>query len=131
MTIILPDDLKIKELDISHKELTILPDLTKYTKLEKLYWTDMIWLLWEILKSLGDWNGSSSLKEIIDKSYRFYVYYYNKKNRYKKINLVIYCFMFFIKPVDFINIYGSPENYSKILLAGGNVNSLYKYLETK
>jgi len=100
-------------------------------KLEKLYWTDMIWMLWDILKAEAEWKGSNSLKEIIDKSYRFYVYFYNKKNRYKKIFYVIYCFLFFIKPIDFINIYGSPENYSKILLASANINSLYKHLETK
>lgn len=100
-------------------------------KIEKLYWTDMIWILWDILKAESEWKSSANLTEVIDKSYRFYVYYYNRKNRYKKIYLVIYCIMYFLKPIDFINIYGSPENYSKIILAGGNVNSLYKYLETK
>ena len=97
-------------------------------KLEKLYWKDSAWLLWEILKAEGDWKCSQSLKEIIDKNYRFYVYYYNKKNRIKKSYFIISTFMYFLKPVDFVNIYGSHENYAKLLLANGNINSLYKHL---
>ena len=37
MELELPDDLEITELDISNKGLTNLPDLSKYTKLKKLY----------------------------------------------------------------------------------------------
>lgn len=98
-------------------------------KIEKIYWKDFSWLLWDILKSEGNRKNHSRLNEIIDKSHRFYVYYYNKKNRYKKMNLVIYCFLFFLKDIDFINFYGTVSDYAKVVLACGNVNSLYKHME--
>jgi hypothetical protein len=98
-------------------------------KIEKLYWKDFAWLLWDVLKMEAARLNHARLKEIIDKSNRFYVYYYNKKNRYKKINFIIYCFLFFLKEIDFINFYGSMSDYAKVVLACANVNSLYKHME--
>ena len=98
-------------------------------KVEKIYWKDFAWILWGILKAEAEWKNHTRLKEIVDKSYRFYLYYYNKKNRYKKMYFVIYCFLFFLKDIDFINYYGNVENYSKIILSCANVNSLYKHME--
>jgi len=98
-------------------------------KIEKLYWKDFIWILWDILFAEAEWKNDNKLKEIILKSYKFYLYYYNKKNRYKKIYFIIYCFLFFVKYIDFINFYGGIADYSKIILACANINALYKHME--
>ena len=98
-------------------------------KIEKIYWKDFIWILWDILNAEAEWKNDNKLKDIIQKTYKFYLYYYNKKNRYKKIYFIIYCFLFFVKSVDFINYYGGIADYSKIILACANNNALYKYME--
>ena len=98
-------------------------------KIEKVYWKDFVWILWEILRAEAEWKNNPKLKEIVDKSYKFYLYYHNKKNRYKKMYFLIYCFLFFVKNVDYINYYGGTGDYSKVVLACANVNALYKHME--
>jgi len=100
-------------------------------KIEKIYWRDFVWLLWEIVIQEARVKNNETIVDIINKNYRFYVYYHNKKNKFKKIYFLIYSILIFIKPIDFtINIYGSFENYNKIILATANVNSLYSYIQT-
>jgi len=99
-------------------------------KIEKIYWRDFIWLLWEIVIHEANLKSNNIIVEIVNKSYRFYVYYHNKKNKFKKIYFLIYSILILIHPVDFtINMYGSFENYGKIILATANVNSLYSYIQ--
>lgn len=53
-----------------------------------------------------------------------------KKNKFKKLYFLIYSISIFIKPLNAsVNIYGNFENYSKIILATANVNSLYNYIQ--
>ena len=99
-------------------------------KIEKIYWRDFIWLLWEIVIQEANLKNNNIIVEIVNKSYRFYVYYHNKKNKFKKIYFLIYSILILIRPLDFtINMYGSFENYGKIILATANVNSLYSYIQ--
>jgi len=97
-------------------------------KIEKIYWKDSIWIIWHVLKIEVEWKNQDNLKEIIDKSYRFYLYYYNKKNRYKKIYLVIFSMACLLREIEYTNIYGNLDNYSKVILACANINSLYKFM---
>jgi hypothetical protein len=99
-------------------------------KVEKIYWRDFVWLLWEIVIHEAKLRNNETINEIVNKNYRFYVYYHNKKNKFKKLYFLIYSIMIFIKPLDTsTNIYGNFENYSKIILATANVNSLYNYIQ--
>jgi hypothetical protein len=99
-------------------------------KVEKIYWRDFVWLLWEIVIHEAKLRNNEIINEIVNKNYRFYVYYHNKKNKFKKLYFLIYSIIIFIKPLDTsINIYGNFENYSKIILATANVNSLYNYIQ--
>jgi len=98
-------------------------------KIEKIYWRDFVWILWDIVIHESNIRNNDTLKEIVNKNYRFYIYYHNKKNRYKKLYFLIFSLIIFIKPVDLnTNIYINFENYSKIILATANVNSLYNYI---
>ena len=99
-------------------------------RVDKLYWKDCMWILWNIIFSVSQYMSCQNpyFKEVIERSYKFYEYYYNKKNRYKKISIVIYTLILFIKPADFGYLYGNRENYSKIILACANCNSLYKHM---
>ena len=99
-------------------------------KVEKIYWRDFVWLLWEIVIHEAKLRNNETINEIVNKNYRFYVYYHNKKNKFKKLYFLIYSISIFIKPLDTsTNIYGNFENYSKIILATANVNSLYNYIQ--
>ena len=99
-------------------------------KIEKIYWRDFVWLLWEIIIAEAKLKNNDIITDIIEKNYRFYIYYHNKKNKYKKLFFLIYCIVIFIKEVDLnINIYTSFENYGKVILATSNINSLYNYIQ--
>lgn len=48
-------------------------------KIEKIYWRDFVWLLWEIVIHEAKLRNNETINEIVNKNYRFYVYYHNKK----------------------------------------------------
>ena len=64
------DYLQISELDLSHKNLTILPDLSKYTNLEKLYCSNNKLTIIPILNNLEELNLYISV-HIFDRSFIF------------------------------------------------------------
>ena len=107
-------------------------------KVEKVYYKDVAWILWEIVKNECEWRMTRSrevvipnLREIVDKSYRFYVYYYSRKNRYKKLPLYIFCLLLLLKADNAVNMasmYSSADMYRKVVLAGANCNSLYRHI---
>jgi hypothetical protein len=99
-------------------------------KIEKIYWRDFVWLIWEIVIHEAELQNNEIVREIVNKNYRFYVYYHNKKNKFKKLYFLIYSLIIFVLPIDYtINIYSNFGNYSKIILATANVNSLYNYIQ--
>jgi hypothetical protein len=74
-------------------------------RIDKIHWRDFVWLLWEIILMESNWKGDATIKDIIDKNYRFYVYFYNRKNKFKKIYFLIYSMLLFIRPCDFTTPY--------------------------
>jgi len=93
-------------------------------KIDKIYWKDSVWLLWEIVQN----QAGEQYRAVVDACFRFYQYYYNKKNSTKKIGLLIMCFWLLVhKPEINRNIYG--RDYDKVILACGNINVLYKYIQ--
>jgi len=100
-------------------------------KVEKVYYKDVAWILWDIVKAEGDSRDSRDSRLIIDKAYRFYVYHYSRKNRYKKITLLTFCLLLLLKSENVVrmsSVYCSTDMYRKVILAGANCNSLYRHI---
>jgi hypothetical protein len=99
-------------------------------KLDKVYHTDVIWIVWNVILSVSETKKDSQIKKICQKCRDFYVYFYNKSNKSKKLYLLIFSATLFIRSISYdTNIYGDIETYGKNILAQANIDTLYKHLD--
>ena len=90
--------------------------------IDKKYYNDLIWLVWEIILKEGMKHNNDLLNDSIQSLYKLYKYDYKSSNKSKKAYIILYSIKYF---TDSYHITNGISNYHLMIQSCLNINYLF------